>query len=278
VQKIMKRRSVRIAVISAAGLVGAGAMGILAIPATAAVPTVTFKGGCHTVSASSLPDREEITTQKSGTAQKTADIVVVNRLNTSGTLYADGKVVKWPDGDAVVLEKGDSVTVPLTSGDVALTLVPDCDIAGLNTNLTEDYRAVTVSVVAAPGKGSQKPSGDRSGADEPTAADGSGDDAPGGADSESGSDEADPPAVAQQPVARDAVPPGAGESAAATTEDGTAPDMPADAEAAPLVPKNHTSGTVSVILAWVAALCLLGVVVATLRTLMRGRSARVSSS
>jgi hypothetical protein len=269
----MKRRSVRIAVISAAGLIGAGAMGILAIPATAAVQTVTFKGGCHPVSATSSPDRKEITTQKSSTSEKVADVVVVNKLNTAGTLYADGKVLKWSDGDPVVLDKGDSVTVPLRS-DVELTLVPDCDLAGLNTNLTEDYESVAISVLAAPREGGQTGS-DNPVADEPAAA-GSGDDAAAEARPGAG----DQPAAAQPPAARDAVPPAAEDkSVTAGAEAGTTLDSSGDkAEAAPLVPKNHTTGTSTAILAWIATLCLLSVVVATLRTMLLSRSARVSGS
>jgi membrane-bound inhibitor of C-type lysozyme len=285
VRKIIKRRSVRIAVVSAAGLVGAGAMGILAIPATAAVPTVTFKGGCQAASASSAPNRTEITAQKSSASQDAADVVVVNKLNTSGTLYADGKVVKWPGGDVVVLDKGDSITVPFTSGEVDLTLIPECDVAAANAGSKKNYQSVTVSVLAAAleAEGGALDS-DQSGADQPATADGSGADTAGtdttGGESPSPGVPGSSSAAAQQSMGPDAVPSAASDRSAPVTADGGTPrDVPADdVAAAPLVPKNHTSGISSVILAWIAALCLLGVVVATLRTLMQARSARVSGS
>ncbi|HEX2418734.1 MAG TPA: hypothetical protein VHJ83_11535 [Micromonosporaceae bacterium] len=284
-RKIIKRRSVRIAVVSAAGLVGAGAMGILAIPATAAVPTVTFKGGCQAASASSAPNRTEITAQKSSASQDAADVVVVNKLNTSGTLYADGKVVKWPGGDVVVLDKGDSITVPFTSGEVDLTLIPECDVAAANAGSKKNYQSVTVSVLAAAleAEGGALDS-DQSGADQPATADGSGADTAGtdttGGESPSPGVPGSSSAAAQQSMGPDAVPSAASDRSAPVTADGGTPrDVPADdVAAAPLVPKNHTSGISSVILAWIAALCLLGVVVATLRTLMQARSARVSGS
>lgn len=289
-RKIIKRRSVRIAVVSAAGLVGAGAMGILAIPATAAVPTVTFKGGCQAASASSAPNRTEITAQKSSASQDAADVVVVNKLNTSGTLYADGKVVKWPGGDVVVLDKGDSITVPFTSGEVDLTLIPECDVAAAHAGSKKNYQSVTVSVLAAaPEAEGGALDSDQSGADQPATADGSGadtartdtagTDTTGGESPSPGVPESSS-AAAQQSTGPDAAPSATSDRSAPVTADGGTPrDVPADdVAAAPLVPKNHTSGTSSVILAWIAALCLLGVVVATLRTLMQARSARVSGS
>jgi hypothetical protein len=280
VRKIIKRRSVRIAVLSAAGLVGAGAMGALAIPAIAAVPTITFKGGCHTLSATSVPDPTELTTQKSATSDRTADVIVVNKLNTSGKLYADGRQVRWPGGKVVVLDKGDSVTVPLTSGGVELMLVPECEVAGLNTDLKEDFEVATVTVLAAPrpgGQGEDSPDvmaaeGETT-VDSGTAADGS----------VSRPDASDGPNASEQPAARDAVPPEAADGAVTTRAGGDEPggmaDVPrGDPKAAPLVPKNHTSGTGTMILAWVAALCLAGVVLATLRRMVFVRSARVSGS
>lgn len=279
-RKIIKRRSVRIAVLSAAGLVGAGAIGALAIPATAAVPTVTFKGGCHTLSATSVPDPTQLTTQKSATSDRTADVMVVNKLNTSGKLYADGRPVKWPGGKAVMLDKGDSVTVPLTSGDVELALIPECDVAGVNTNLKEDFEAATVTVLAAPRPGGQEDSPEVTAADGETTVD-SGSAADG--DAASGPESGDRPDASEQPAARDAVPPAAADGAVTTDgdsgESGGTTDVPrGDPKAAPLVPKNHTSGTGTMILAWVAALCLVGVVLATLRRMVFARSARVSGS
>lgn len=280
-RKIIKRRSVRIAVLSAAGLVGAGAMGALAIPATAAVPTVTFKGGCHTLSATSVPDPTELTTQKSATSDRTADVIVVNKLNTSGKLYADGRQVKWPGGKAVVLDKGDSVTVPLTSGGVELMLIPDCEVVGLSTNLKEDFEAATVTVLAAPRPGGQEDdSADVMAAEADTTVD-SGPAADDG--SASRPDAGDRPDASGQPAARDAVPPEAADGAVTThadsDESGGTTDVPrGDPEAAPLVPKNHTSGTGTMIMAWIAALCLVAVVLATLRRMVFARSARVSGS
>lgn len=279
-RKIIKRRSVRIAVLSVAGLVGAGAIGALAIPATAAVPTVTFKGGCHTLSATSVPDPTQLTTQKSATSDRTADVIVVNKLNTSGKLYADGRPVKWPGGKAVVLDKGDSVTVPLTSGDVELALIPDCGTGVLSTNLKEDFEAATVTVLAAPRPGGREDSPDVTAADGETTADSASAADDGSASRPDADEQRD---AARQPAARDAVPSEAADGAVTTDgdsgESGGTTDVPrGDPEAAPLVPKNHTSGTGTMILAWVATLCLVGVVLATLRRMVFARSARVSGS
>jgi hypothetical protein len=276
VRKIIKRRSVRIAVLSAAGLVGAGAMGALAIPATAAVPTVTFKGGCHTLSATSVPDPTELTTQKSATSDRTADVVVANKLNSSAKLYADGRQVRWPGGKTVVLDKGDSVTVPLTSGGVELMLIPDCDVAGPNVNLEEDFRAVTITVLAAPRPGGQDGTDVMAAEGETTVGSGSAsEDAPASGSDAEGSSEAPDQRGTGSPDAANGAVTTSGDSG----ESGGMADVPGgDPEAAPLVPKNHTSGIGSTILAWIATLCLVGVVVATLRRMVFVRSARVSGS
>lgn len=269
-RKIAKRRSIRLVVVSAAGVVGTAAIAMLAIPATAAVPTVTFKGGCTGVAASSIPDQDTLTTQKAGASDKTAEVVLVNRLNTSATPYADGKPVKWTNGKTVVVAKGDSVTVPLKSGPVKLTLIPDCSLLGVDTTLREDFQAVTVSVRSA------LPGATSAGSQTSAAADGTGS-GPGSTDPTPRSRKA--PAAGADPVAKGAVPPGAqtgkdlaGAEAVAplgSDSEGNAPQV------APMVPRNHTRTPANGVLAVIAGICLLGVGVAAVRTLAVNRSARV---
>ncbi len=280
-RKMSKRRSVRVAVWAAASVVGAGAIGLLALPATAAVPTVTFDGGCGLLSTSpsSSPDKDSLSTQ--ATSDGPAKVLVVNDLGTSATPFANGKAMTWSDGQKVVIGKGASLEVPFASGPVDLTLVPNC--GGLLT-LSNKTEATKVSVLAAP------PASDPNDGTDPGS--GSGGTGSGGSNSGSGTTGSQPnagsrPDSIHDPVARGAVPPaGDGAEANDPSDDSGAVGAPADDNGTggdskndavgPMVRTNNTRGPGTTTLALIAAICLLGVGVAALRTIVVARAARAS--
>ncbi|MGH3727566.1 MAG: hypothetical protein ACRDTU_02310 [Micromonosporaceae bacterium] len=238
------------------------------------MPTIAYDGGCGLLntSSSSEPDKGSVTTQESSSGQ--AKVTVVNDLGTAATPFANGKAVTWSDGQKVVIQDGQSLNVPFASGPVELTLVPRCN--GLLT-LGSRHEAARVNVQEAP----EAP---RSNPDQPADKPGSGDGTRG-----ENPDAGDRPDAPRDPVADGAVPP-EGDEGSVGPEDGTSPEdsvgAPAegdadnkadgDNEAAPMVPTNHNRGPGTTTLALIAVVCLLGVGVAALRTIVVARTARVS--
>ena len=280
-----KRRSARVAVWATSGVVGAAAIGLLSVPATASVPTVEFTGGCGLLAttSSSEPDKASVTTQK--TSSGTAQVQIVNKINArAATVFANGQPVRDADGDKVVVSKGGSVTLPFSAGPVEIQMVPDCGLSLLT--LSAKHEAVTVQVQEAP----QQPSGDQ-GARKPADNPGSGSQGGSGSPGKQ-PDAGDRPQAPQDPAAKGAVPPaednpspGSDEDEAAVGDSIEAPveteseaetEAESDAAAAPMLPTNHSRGGATTTLALVAVVCLLGVAAAALRTIVMSRAARVS--
>ncbi|MGH3660669.1 MAG: hypothetical protein ACRDT8_03335 [Micromonosporaceae bacterium] len=272
-----KRRSTRIALLTAAGMVSAGAIALVAVPASAGTPTVTFEGGCTLLAAKSNPDRTALTTQKTSAIDKTAEVNVVNNLNTAATPYVDGKPVKHSNGETVVVSKGGSATLPFRSGPAELIMVPNCGLLGIDTSLNKEYDDVSIAVREAAPESAPNRGGSGSQPDEaPVAKPDTGN---------------RPDAPAKDPVAKGAVPPDAAKDKGKTdTEEGAKSDEPGKtgADAAPpvagddsndnsdkkdsvaYVPANHNRGSGTMTLTLVAVICLLGVAVAALRTVVMG--------
>lgn len=283
-RKMSRRRTARVALITAAGVVSAGAITMLALPANAATPNVTFDGRCSTLASKSAPDQDEVRTQLSSASDKTAEVMVTNHLGTSATPYVDGQPVK-----GAVLEDGESATLWFASGSSKVTMVPKCGLLGINTALlSKDHDAATVAVAQAPKESTQDGSGQQpgsgSGSDSGSR---SGSDSTAGEESNAGSR----PDAPKDPVARGARPPkdmeggevgdGAsvddeGDAAGAPAGDDNNRNSAAGRDKAGLVSTSH-SGPGTTTLALIALICLLGVAAAALRTIVVSRAARVSS-
>ena len=262
-------------------MVGAGAIGLLALPATAATPTVTYDGSCGVLSATSRPDKSSLSTQKSA-GEQTANVLVVNDLNAPATPYADGRPVTWSDGSKVVIDKGESQAIPFAAGPVELTLVPNCSVLGiLDANLSKKYSATEISVLAAPAGNSNTGAPANPGS-------GSGDSNTSSGKAGSKPDTGSRPDSVRDPVARGAVPPAGSDagkpSADKPSDDSGAVGAPADNGSngskhdavGPMVRTNNSGGLGTTTLALIAAVCLLGVGAAALRTIVVARAARAS--
>src|SRR5690606_13319379 len=122
-----KRRTVRVALWATAGVVAAGAISLLSVPATAGTPTITYDGHCGLLatSSSSEPDKSSVTTQAASNGR--AEVTVVNNTGRPATPFANGEAMTWSDGQKVVIGDGQSLNGPFASGPVELTLVPKCN-------------------------------------------------------------------------------------------------------------------------------------------------------
>ncbi|MGH3714715.1 MAG: hypothetical protein ACRDT4_14825 [Micromonosporaceae bacterium] len=213
----------------------------------------------------------------------TGDVVVANKLGVAAVPYVNGKAVT-SGGKTVVIGNGDAPTLGFGSGSFTLTLVPKCELLGLNTALLgKDHQAATVKVtdppVSDPGSDPGTNPGTNPGGTNPGGTN------PGG--SVPGEPNAgDRPITPRDPVARGAVPPAGDEDGRVGPDDGDTAAAPpvsddsnnADDEAManPVVKSNNSRGPGTTTLALIAAVCLLGVGVAALRTIVMGRTMRVS--
>lgn len=271
-----RRRSARI-VVATAGVVGVGSLGLLAAPAIAATPTVTYTGGCGLAASTSEPSDDAVSTPKT---DGTGDVIVVNDLGASATPYANGNAVKDSSGKAVVIKDGSEAKLGFASGPVELTLVPVCLL-----DLSKQHEAATITVTdpAPPADEPGDQPGEQPGGGNPGTDPDDGDAAPGQPNA------GDRPLDNRAPVARGAVPPEGsdgrvGSDEGDTNDDAVAPPASGDDTYAdnkdsvnPIVKSNDTRGPGTTTLALIAAVCLLGVGVAALRTIVMGRATRVRS-
>ncbi|MGH3738905.1 MAG: hypothetical protein ACRDT6_25390 [Micromonosporaceae bacterium] len=281
-----RRRSARI-VVAAAGVVGFGSLALLAAPAMAANPTVTFDGGCSLLASTSEPDKTAVTTQKS---EGVGDVDVLNSLGVAAVPHVNGSPVTSGGKDVVVAD-GDTVTLGFATESAKLTMVPKCGLLGLDTNLSKKHSAATITTEEAADQPQQPGTnpGGNPGTDPGSQPGGTN---PGGGTAAPGQPDAgDRPIAPHDPVARGAVPPADSEGRVGSGEGGTSDEDPdaappvsdGDSNAGdrdsvnPVVKSNSTRGPGTTTLALIALVCLLGVGVAALRTIVVGRPTGVRS-
>lgn len=270
-------RNSRFAVVLATCGLVAGTAFLVSGPASAdptpTPGTVTFSGNCGllTTAARSEPD----VTNMDATVSST--VAFANRLGCGAHLYVDGE-------RGASVGNGDRTTLKIEPGTTKVKMVPD----GLN--LLSSLKSATVTGTAAPSPSSSSRHPGNPGSGD---ADNSGDNnhKAGGSDSSApghqpadGASPSSAPKV-HDPVARGAVPssaaaPGADSGTSGGGGDDTSSTHLADPPAAAPQPVSDTGPSNSTsILALIAAVCLVGVGAAAVRTVLtQRRQMRVTGS
>lgn len=263
-----------------AGLVGGGAALMFATAPVAANPspaaTINYTGDCGLgigLFGKSAPDTDQPVSVPAGSS-----VVFVNKMKVKATLTIGSQTYKD-------IAAGDSKTVAMDQGTVHPTMKPECLASGSSGN----YKAATVTVTPAEssttggkktsGGGSStsgsthQPSGDSSGAAKhPTGDASSAQQVPGHQPNGGAA-----PKV-HDPVARGAVPSSAAEPGAGSGTSGGGGEVsgtsiakaPGSVAAHPVASVGPNSATS--VLALIAAICLVGVGAAAVRTVLSQRS------
>ncbi|BCJ38921.1 hypothetical protein Athai_64240 [Actinocatenispora thailandica] len=262
-----------------AGLVGGGAALMFATAPVAANPspsaTINYTGDCGLgigLFGKSQPDTDQPVSVPAGSS-----VVFVNKMKVKATLTVGSQTYKD-------IAAGDSKTVAMDQGTVHPTMKPECLASGGDGN----YKAATITVTPAEssttggkttsGGGSStsgsthRPSGDASGAAKhPTGGASSAQQVPGHQPNGGAT-----PKV-HDPVARGAVPSSAAEPGAGSGTSGGGGEVsgtsiakaPASVAAQPVASVGPNSATS--VLALIAAICLVGVGAAAVRTVLSQR-------
>ncbi len=270
-----QRGTGRFAKLTMAGVVGLGASALfLASPAAADTQSVSFSGGCGLLGLA--PSSKA--SSKSETIEAGQIIKVQNGLGTSAIPYVNDHPVTV-DSHNVTVRSGDSLSLRFTSGPAQLTLRPTCGLS-----LLPSYDAVSITVT--PAQQNPAPGGSSGGtSDQGSQPGGSGaGSAPGApAGGTGGSSAQQGQTKVPDPVARGGVPgaeaqgkqPGGGTALGGPA---TAPMTPEEETAVAVDPVNApTDNGPSTLLALLAAVCLIGVGAAAVRTVIAQRSARAAA-
>lgn len=281
-----------------AGVLGAGGALLLAAgpaaaaPTTQAVPaagpnTVIFKGGCYLAGVGYSDAKPSVNNQddlEAMTVPAGTRLALVNNLGSNATLTIAGQTAGQVASGSYA-----NYTAP-ASGPVSVSMTPACLLGPLGVR---NYKPEMVSVTPASNGGTSAPPSNGGGATGPTGGAGHTGGAPtngtgtqGGAPAggQTGQPPASQPAAGirpalplHQPAARGAVPPGAaapgagsgtsGGGAASGTTRPQVVNRPADAQP---VGNASPTGTTS-LLALIAAVCLVGVGAAAVRTVLTQR-------